>query len=157
MTFVWYNSSMPYKYTDEQIIEALKDSPSVAETCRRLGMRSTGSSHRALSKRIERLGRPKPTGFDPGATLRKTADHFLVVKSEGSNRTDAYLLVRSLIEIGRPYECHFCHISDWFGDPLTLQVDHEDGNGLNNQPDNLRFLCPNCHSQTPNFGNRSPR
>ncbi len=43
----------------------------------------------------------------------------------------------------------------WFGSPLTLDVDHIDGDFHNNQRANLRFLCPNCHRQTPNFAGRS--
>lgn len=38
--------------------------------------------------------------------------------------------------------------------PLTLQIDHIDGDSDNNFPSNLRLLCPNCHSQTPNFGSK---
>ena len=40
------------------------------------------------------------------------------------------------------------------GRPLVLQLDHVDGNSDNNYPKNLRLLCPNCHSQTENFGNK---
>jgi hypothetical protein len=39
----------------------------------------------------------------------------------------------------------------WMGKPLTLQVDHINGNSDNNTPNNLRLLCPNCHSQTETF------
>lgn len=43
------------------------------------------------------------------------------------------------------FECNNSNI--WNGKPLTLEVDHIDGNSDNNKPDNLRLLCPNCHSQ----------
>ena len=35
---------------------------------------------------------------------------------------------------------------------LSLQIDHIDGNCENNKPDNLRLLCPNCHTQTDTWG-----
>ena len=38
--------------------------------------------------------------------------------------------------------------------PLTLQLDHIDGDSDNNYPNNLRLLCPNCHTQTENFGSK---
>ena len=47
--------------------------------------------------------------------------------------------------------CLCCGIKEWLGAPLTLQVDHADGNTQNNQRANLRGLCPNCHSQTPTY------
>ena len=34
------------------------------------------------------------------------------------------------------------------GKKITLQLDHIDGDNNNNKLENLRFLCPNCHSQT---------
>lgn len=40
----------------------------------------------------------------------------------------------------------------WNGKPLVLHLDHIDGNRKHNHPKNLRFLCPNCHSQTETFG-----
>lgn len=51
------------------------------------------------------------------------------------------------------YACKACGIEDWQGQPLSLDVDHIDGDPTNNFPDNLRFLCPNCHRQTDSWGN----
>ena len=50
------------------------------------------------------------------------------------------------------YSCSECGISEWNDKPITLQLDHIDGNADNNHEDNLRLLCPNCHSQTDTFG-----
>jgi hypothetical protein len=38
---------------------------------------------------------------------------------------------------------------------LTLHVDHVNGDYCDNAEENLRFMCPNCHSQTENFAGRS--
>lgn len=51
--------------------------------------------------------------------------------------------------------CSCCKlVNSWCDKPLTLQLDHIDGNSDNNYLTNLRLLCPNCHSQTPNFGSK---
>ncbi len=47
--------------------------------------------------------------------------------------------------------CACCGISEWMGKSLSLEVDHINGDPSNNMPDNLRLLCPNCHSQTEFF------
>jgi len=47
--------------------------------------------------------------------------------------------------------CLRCGLNEWLGEPLTLELDHADGNHSNNDRSNLRVLCPNCHSQTPTY------
>ncbi len=58
---------------------------------------------------------------------------------------------RKLLAEHKGYKCASCSISEWNSLPITLEVNHIDGNALNNTIDNLEFLCPNCHSQTPTF------
>lgn len=41
-------------------------------------------------------------------------------------------------------------------DNIPLQVDHINGDSTDHRPDNLRLLCPNCHSLTPTFGAINP-
>lgn len=52
-------------------------------------------------------------------------------------------------------KCALCGIDTWQGKPLTLELDHIDGNNQNNKRSNQRCLCPNCHSQTPNWRGRN--
>jgi hypothetical protein len=70
-----------------------------------------------------------------------------------TNRAD---LKRRLIRDGvLENKCSKCGIGpEWQGEPLSLQLDHIDGNRHNNARENLRLLCPNCHSQTPTFGSK---
>jgi predicted nucleic acid-binding Zn ribbon protein len=49
------------------------------------------------------------------------------------------------------YKCSCCNISEWKGKSIVLEIDHIDGNSENNRPENLRFICPNCHSQTDTY------
>jgi 5-methylcytosine-specific restriction endonuclease McrA len=48
-------------------------------------------------------------------------------------------------------KCSCCGLTGWMGQAITLEVDHVDGNSQNNSLENLRLLCPNCHSQTETY------
>lgn len=53
------------------------------------------------------------------------------------------------------YKCNKCGISDWKEKPITLWVDHIDGNARNNHHTNFQLICPNCDSQQPTFGGKN--
>jgi hypothetical protein len=67
-------------------------------------------------------------------------------------------LKRYLTE-ARGYRCEVvdCGLSEWMGKPITLHLDHIDGNSDNDQVDNVRLLCPNCHSQTETYCGRNTK
>jgi hypothetical protein len=48
-------------------------------------------------------------------------------------------------------KCQNCGISEWCGEKIKLEVDHIDGDKFNNNIENLRLLCPNCHCLTPTW------
>jgi 5-methylcytosine-specific restriction endonuclease McrA len=95
-------------------------------------------------------GVPNPT--------RQRPDEVLVLRAPTQNREKPARLRRALREIGRPYRCAACSVGDNYnGRPLVLHVDHIDGQLWDCRPDNVRFLCPNCHSQTPTYAGRKSR
>lgn len=64
-------------------------------------------------------------------------------------------LRKKLIEDGiKKNECENCGINLWLGEKLKLELHHIDGNHYNNDISNLKILCPNCHSLTPNHSKK---
>lgn len=74
-----------------------------------------------------------------------------------SNETLSRDRLRLKLLITRGGKCERCGISEWMGSPISLEVDHKDGDHYNNSDENLVLLCPNCHSQTPTFRGRNHR
>ena len=52
-------------------------------------------------------------------------------------------------------KCFDCGISEWNNKQLVMHLDHIDGDSSNHKKDNLRMLCPNCHSQTDTWCGRN--
>ena len=55
------------------------------------------------------------------------------------------------------YKCHICGIDEWNDKAIVLQLDHINGVKRDNRIENLRFLCPNCHSQTDTFAGKNKK
>lgn len=76
------------------------------------------------------------------------------LKIENNITTDITTIKRYLLN--KSSSCAICGISNmWNNLPLTLQLDHIDGDSDNNNLNNLRLVCPNCHSQTDNFSGKN--
>ena len=78
---------------------------------------------------------------------------------ENSSYTNINRLKQRLINEGKlEYQCALCgNIGEWNGELLILQLDHINGINNDHRIENLRFLCPNCHSQTNNFSGKNKK
>lgn len=151
-------SSLVNKMTDEQFTNLVKDSFSIAELARKIGYKSKGGGVvKLIKEKIIELNLDI-THFNKysKASLAKRNRPLEEILVENSNYTNNSSLKKRLLEEGLlKYECYECHISEWNGKPLSLQLDHINGNNSDNRLENLRFLCPNCHSQTETFSGRN--
>jgi hypothetical protein len=150
----------PRKCTKEILTAAVRESTSIAGVFRHLGLRPTGGAHAHISRTVKAFGIDTSHFrlYSPAShsSRRLLPEQVLVRLPTDRQRTRPPLLTRALIESGVLYACVVCGCDGtWLGMPLTLEVDHIDGDYLNNLASNLRFLCPNCHRQTDNFAGRS--
>lgn len=146
---------MKYRYTDEQLRSAVAKHTSISSVMAALGIRWAGGSHCNIRRRIERAqidtshfsGQGHRRG--KAALNRRHWSDILIDRSGiGYRREQTDRLRRALLESGRIYECELCtNAGDWNGRTLVLEIDHRDRNWLDDRAENLRFLCPNCHSQ----------
>lgn len=72
-------------------------------------------------------------------------------KNSGGNKYKIAPYVKRYILTKQDFKCSICGISEWNDKPITLELDHIDGNSMNNVEENLRCICPNCHSQSDNY------
>ncbi|MDF3292912.1 HNH endonuclease [Streptomyces silvisoli] len=147
--------------TDE-LRAIVAQSRTFAEVLRALGLPNSGASRAKVKKNLIAQGIPTHhfvgQGHNRGRSSprRKTATEILQRLSPGSSRTNRRLLHRALQEMGVPYICGKCGTGEvWYGYQLVLEIDHINGDRLDNRMGNLRYLCPSCHSQTASFARRT--
>lgn len=145
-------------WTDQQLIDAVKNSRSKLEVLKELGLPSPGG-YRTLNKYIRRLNLSL-SHFETkserqkryGKPARIPDDAIFVEDSEYDSCSLKRRIARDNLIL---YRCQKCGLGDtWDGLPLTLQLDHINGKNRDNRLENLRYLCPNCHSQTDTFCRR---
>lgn len=147
----------------EELQELFDTTNSLSAILRAVGLSETCPHNRKLlKKRLEdeldgtkhELNKTTTNPFYNGVDHLLNDDDYFCIGDK--RRSGTHIRTRLLKYKDWKDECSECKIpSVWNGKPLSLQVDHINGNPFDNTLTNLRFLCPNCHSQTDTFGSKN--
>lgn len=141
-------------YSKEALERIVQTSYSMAELSKKLGYQTThGKNYETILKRINDFN-ISVAHFAPSRAKKTLNDENVFCKNSNASQTTVrkFYLKRNDVE----YKCSKCGVSGiWNDRPLVLQLDHIDGDNKNNSLNNLRWLCPNCHSQTKTFAGKN--
>ena len=153
------------KYSQEEFIQVWLSSKTIGEVARKLCCNHSGGGYVVLRTTAQQLNLTTNHMIQYGLNTGPGYNHIkfiplseiLVVNSTYTNiaRLKVRLLRVGLLEA----KCYGegCGLTEWRGRPISLQLDHINGDNLDHRIENLRLLCPNCHSQTDTFAGKNKR
>lgn len=154
------NQSVVWSISPSKFAALVKKAKSIGQILNHFGLQNKGGNHHTVRRRIAAegldishlpMGRAsnKNRKFGPRRPLKE-----LLVKNSDYRATKLKdRLIKTKII---PHKCAACGLEhEWNGKPLVLQLEHKNGDNRDNRLQNLCFLCPNCHSQTPTFAGRN--
>lgn len=139
-----------YDWSEDKLRAAVADSINYNDVLRALGIPTSGNNTTTLKRRIKLfdIDISHFTFSPPRRGYKRPLKYYL---TNGSCGNWAALKSRLIKEGFKTNVCEVCGLSEWNGNPLTMQMHHKDGNKKNNSLDNLMMICPNCHAQTDNY------
>lgn len=152
-----FKQQRSYKdYTVEDIEKAAKTAQCYADVLTKIGLDQHGGNLRTIKKIIEKHN-IDVSHFNVGEARKRNKRQwtFEEIFCEGSTYHRSNL-AQAVQKFGLlDYKCAQCNnTGTWNGSPLDLDIDHINGISNDNRPNNLRYLCPNCHRQTKTWGRK---
>ena len=157
-------TSIIWTVPKEELQEVVKSKNSISDVLKHYNFGATGATHITLKKRLIedgidfshiKMGYKSNEGrkFNFKKTKEECINLLFINNSNYPTKTlKDYIILYNLLA----YKCEACrNDGSWNNKPLSLQLDHINGIRTDNRLENLRFLCPNCHSQTETFGARN--
>ena len=141
------------KINKQDIIDACNTASSMSEAASKFDI-----NFQTFRKYAKELGVWKPNQAGVGIKRPKTVGKFPlneILDGKYPHYSSHKLRLRLIAEGLKEDKCEICGIgNEYNGKPLSMQLDHIDGDHYNHVFQNLRILCPNCHSQTETHGSK---
>ena len=147
-------------YTVEDVRRAVAENKSIAGVLRQLCLRPVGGNYKTIHRIIKEnafdtshfTGQGWNVGlqFNPKPTL---TDETIFVKD--SNYRCSWRLRERYKKVTGITSCENCHLSQWQGQSIPLEIHHINGVNTDNRLENLCLLCPNCHALTDHYRGRA--
>lgn len=140
------------QYSDEEFAKIVQESETYMQISNKLGYSSiAGDSFRAIKKRIEELHlNVSHLRKNSEAPTKRDVDNIFIKNSTAAQSTLRRWYIKGNYT---PYICSICGMKpEWQGKPLTLILDHINGENHDDRLENLRWVCPNCNQQLPTTG-----
>jgi hypothetical protein len=147
----------------EDLREAVKKSLSLAQVLRHFGLRPVGGNYKTLNNYIRQykidISHFTGKGWNVGSRYRNLKKKEPITNILIKNRPfSSYHLKRRLFNEGYKKKiCECCGLSMWNGKPIPLELNHINGDNVDNRIENLEIICPNCHAQTPHYRGKSKK
>lgn len=138
-----YDGYKNSKYTFDLVSSAVAASRSIAGALTILGLKPKGNNYHTLKKHLQRLDINTDHWLGQSWSKNEQLKNWSDYARSGSVRKQ---LIKQLGN-----KCQECGITEWRNHPLSIEMDHIDGDRTNNNVTNLKLLCPNCHSITPTW------